>query len=192
MYLNYKKYIGLLILFSATQFNVLAQQQWDSVYIKNKHQLGINASKFIAIFNEQVNSLELNYRYRINYPLSLRTSLSYDQNTADDGLWDASFKIGIDRQFKSSKKWIFYHGIDAYFQNTIISSSERTTLKVGGFIFIGILRYFGSHFSIATEPNFSILYVDFKDPTAFSTDANRSWTEYKLGNIGHIQLNFHF
>jgi len=184
---------GLLVLLvSITHFSLIAQQSWDSVYIENKHQLGINASKFLAVFNEQVNSLELNYRYRINYPYSLRASLSYDQNTADDGVWDASVKLGIDRQFKKSKQWIFYYGIDAFFQHTIITSSERTTLKAGGFVFIGIMRHFGSHFSIATEPNFSIIYVDFKDPTAFSAEASRAWYEYKLGNIGHIQLNFHF
>jgi len=184
---------GMLILMLSASFLTLkAQQNTDSVFAANKHQIGINASKFIILFNEQVNSLELNYRYNLGNPYSLRSALSYEQNTADDGIWDASVKLGLDKKFKTSEKWEFYYGIDAFFQNTIISSSERTTSKIGGFVFIGVMRHFGSHFSLSTEPNFSVIYVDYKDPTSFSTDANRSWYEYKIGNIGQIQVNFHF
>lgn len=182
----------LILVLSTSYFSLKAQQNSDSVIVDNRHQIGINASKFLALLNDQENSLELIYRYSFNNPYSLRAALSYEQNTADDGIWDVALKLGVDRKFKKSDKWIFYYGVDMFFQNSIINSSDRTTTKVGGFVFIGIMRKFGNHFSLATEPNFSVVYVDYKDPSAFSTDANRSWYEYEFGNIGQIQVNFHF
>lgn len=170
---------------------LLAYSQ-DSTYHVNRHQIGINASKFIVLFNEQVNSLELSYRYKLAWPYSLRTGLSYEHNTADDGLFNASARVGIDKYFKTNKKWKFYYGTEAYFSRTELNSSNRTTTKYGGFIFLGLLYHLSESFSLSTEPNFSVLYIDFKDPDSFDPDASRSWYEFNLGNIGQIQLNFHF
>ncbi len=163
----------------------------DSLMV-NRHQLGINASKFLSFFNEQVNSLEMAYRYKLSHPYSLRSGLSFEQNTAEDGLLNASIKLGVDRYFKYSEKWKFYYGIDAYYSRDKLNSSNRRTTKFGGFLFIGFLLHLDEHFSFSTEPNFSILRVQFRDEESFNPEANRNWYEFRTGNIGHIQLNFHF
>ena len=180
---------GLILFLVSAPFYTSAQ---DSTYYDNKHQIGINASKFIVLFNEQVNSIELSYRKKINYPYSLRGGLSYEHNTAEDGLFNASARLGIDRYFKEKTKWKFYYGAEAYFSKTILNSSDRETTKYGGFVFLGLLYHLSESFSLSTEPNFSVLRIAFKDPDSFDPDANRSWYEFRLGNIGQIQLNFHF
>ena len=180
--------VGLIVLLSIP-FYCAAQ---DTTRMISKHQVGFNASKFISLFNEQTNSLEIIYRLRIKQPYSFRLGLSFEQNTADDGIFDGSMRVGVDRYFKNTEKWDFYYGIDAFLSRAVINSSDRITTKYGGFIFLGIMFHIGNHFSLATEPNFSILRVAFRDDDSFDPEANREWYEYSIGNIGQIQLNFHF
>ena len=132
------------------------------------------------------------YRMSVKQPYSLRVGLGFEQNTADDGIFDGSARIGIDKYFKSTARWDFYYGIDAFLSREVVNSSDRKTTRYGGFVFLGIMFHIGNHFSLATEPNFSVLRVVFRDDDSFDPEANREWYEYSIGNIGQIQLNFHF
>ena len=180
--------LGLVLLLSIP-FYCTGQ---DTTQVMNKHQIGFNASKFISLFNEQTNSLEITYRMAIKQPYSIRAGLSFEQNTADDGIFDGSLRIGADKYFKKTRRWDFYYGMDAFLSREVVSSSERENVRFGGFVFLGILFHIGDHFSLSTEPNFSVLRVVFRDDDSFDPEANREWYEYSVGNIGQIQLNFHF
>ena len=73
-----------------------------------RHQLGINASKFVLIFNEQVDNLDLSYRLSIDSTLGIRSSVSLDLSTAVDVVNDFSARIGLDKIFMQKGNWKFY------------------------------------------------------------------------------------
>ncbi len=81
--------------------------------------MSINASKFVLIFNEQVNNLDITYRVlAVDSSHSLRMATSIDLSTAEDAVTDYSIRIGIDRVFKISGDWKLYTGIDANYTRT--------------------------------------------------------------------------
>ena len=157
-----------------------------------KHQIGINASKFIILFNEQVNNLDLTYRLRLDSLYNARIAFSGDLSSAEDGLSDVSLRIGLDRYFLNKTNWKYYAGFDFNYGRTNLKSSQRINSNYGGFIFIGFLFQIGNHFSVSTEPTLAFLRFKVSDSDDFSPNANRSWSELKLLNIGQIKLSFHF
>jgi len=179
----------VLLAFCLTPILSVGQTKYD---VDSKHQIGISSAKFFTLFNESTNSLGINYRFSPTPKLNYRTGLSYEHNTAEDGYFEGAFKLGVDRYFKNSDKWRFYYGIDTYFSQSMFFSSERSTTKFGGSLLFGVMFHLGKHFSFSTEPNFSLTKVYFRDDNSFDPDANRDWFEFKLENLGHVQMNFHF
>lgn len=157
-----------------------------------KHQIGINASKFIVFFNEQVNNLDVTYRYRMDSLYSLRSAFNFDVTSAEDGISDMAFRLGLDRYFLLKDDWKYYLGIEANYRTNVLKSSQRTNSNYGALLFVGFLYNFGEHFSISTEPTLALLRFKVSDEDDFSPNANRSWSEVKLLNIGQVKLSFHF
>ena len=157
-----------------------------------KHQIGINASKFIVLFNEQVNNLDISYRYSMTEGQRLRFASSVDVSTEDGDISDYEFRLGYDFTIKDSKRWNFYSGLDVTYGQSITKSSGRESTIVGPYIFFGSLFKIGKYFSLSTEPSLAILGKIRKDPESFSPDANSNWLEVKLLNIGQIKVGFHF
>ena len=157
-----------------------------------KHQLSVNASKFIVLFNEQVNNLDVSYRYSINNNQRLRLASSVDVSTEEGDISDYEIRLGYDFNIKDSKRWNFYTGLDMTYGQSINQSTGRSTANIGPYIFFGSLFKIGKHFSLSTEPSLSILSKVRKDPDSFSPDANSNWVEVKMLNIGQIKVGFHF
>lgn len=158
-----------------------------------RHHVSVNASKFVLIFNEQVNNLDLTYRITtVDSTHSLRMATSIDLSTAEDAVTDYSVRLGVDRIFKISGNWKFYTGIDANYSRTNAKSAQRVTTKIGAIPFIGFLYHFGPHFSISTEPSLAILRNKTVDKDSFNPNANTSDFSFELINIGQIKVGFHF
>ena len=157
-----------------------------------KHQIGINASKFIVFFNEQVNNLDLTYRYSLNEKQRLRLATSLDISNEPGDIKNYEGRIGYDFDIKKTNRWNFYSGLDFTFGQSITTSTERKTTIVGPYFLFGALFKMGNHFSLSTEPSLAILHKSRKDPNSFDSDSNANWTEIKLLNIGQIKVSFHF
>ena len=157
-----------------------------------RHQLGINASKFILIFNEQVDNLDLSYRLSIDSTLGVRSSVSLDLSTADDAINDFSIRLGFDRIFLEKGNWKFYSGVDLNFSSNSLESSQRTNRKYGALGFLGFLYHFGPHFSISSEPSLAFFHKTVEDKSTFNPDVNKSSQSLELINIGQIKVSFHF
>lgn len=159
---------------------------------RTRHQIGMNASKFIVLFNEQINNLDISYRYRLDSLHSFRTAMNLDHTSAEEGISDMAFRLGIDRHFLIMNNWEYYYGVEANYTATILKSSNRNNSNYGAFVFIGFLYKFGEHCSISTEPTLALLRYKVIDKDEFGPSANRHWTELKLLNIGQVKLSFHF
>lgn len=157
-----------------------------------KHQIGINASKFVVLFNEQVNNLDLTYRHSIKQNQRLRVASSFDVSTEDGDITDYEVRLGYDFNIRDTKRWNFYSGFDLSFGQSITSSTDRINTRYGPSIFLGALFKIGKYFSLSTEPSIAIIGKNRKDPNSFDPDANSTWTEFKLQNIGQITVGFHF
>ena len=157
-----------------------------------RHQIGINASKFVLIFNEQVDNLDISYRYSVDSTIGVRSSISLDISSAEDAINDFSGRIGIDKIFLQKGSWKFYSGIDLNYSVNTLKSSQRTNRKYGGLVFMGFLYHFGSHFSISSEPSLSFFHKTTHDDTSFNPDVNKSSNALELINIGQIKVSFHF
>lgn len=158
-----------------------------------KHQVSINASKFVLLFNEQVNNLDLTYRVAIvDSTLNLRAATSINLGTGEDDLTDFSVRLGVDRIFKVRKRWKFYTGLDANYGRTNARSTERTTTKIGLIPFIGFLYQIGPHFSLSSEPSLAIFRNEVIDNNSFNPDANSTDFSFTLINLGQIKVGFHF
>lgn len=157
-----------------------------------RHQFGINASKFVLIFNEQVDNLDVSYRYSIDSVSGVRSSISLDISSADDAINDFSGRIGVDRIFLQKGNWKFYSGFDFNYSVNTLKSSDRTNKKYGVLSFLGFLYHFGSHFSISSEPSLAIFRKSTSDPSSFNPDINTSSYSVELINIGQIKVSFHF
>lgn len=157
-----------------------------------RHQVGINASKFVLIFNEQVDNLDLSYRMSIDSSYGARASMSLDVSSADDAINDLSVRLGIDKIFLQKRNWKFYSGIDFNYSVNSLKSSQRTNRKYGALAFIGFLYHFGSYFSISSEPSLAFFHNTTSDPTNFNPNINKSSNTLELINIGQIKVSFHF
>jgi len=182
-----KKMIFMMVLLVSCNTIVFSQVDFT------KHHVSVNASKFVLIFNEQVNNLDLTYRIlAVDSTHSLRLATSLDLSTAEDAVTDFSLRVGVDRMFKINGNWKFYTGIDANYTRTNAKSAQRITTRVGAIPFIGFLYHFGPHFSISTEPSLAIFKNKTVDKDSFNPDANTSDFSFELINIGQIKVGFHF
>ncbi len=159
---------------------------------ENKNQLSINASNFIVLFNEQVNNLDLSYRYAIGAKYNLRSAINLDVTSSNAGITDIAVRLGIDRSFSSDGKWDFYYGCELNHSTNSIKSSNRINRNYGVYGFWGILYRIGDHFSLSTEPTLAFIYNTTRDTDDFGPQANSNWSELKLLNIGQLKLGFHF
>lgn len=157
-----------------------------------KHQLGINASKFVILFNEQVNNLDLSYRYSIKQNQRLRLSTSIDISTEAGDITDFEFRGGYDLDIRDTPRWNFYTGFDLTYRSSVTTSTERKNTTFGSYFFIGALFKIGKYFSLSTEPSLAVFSRTRVDPNSFDPDANAEWIEIKLLNIGQIKVGFHF
>lgn len=157
-----------------------------------KHQIGINASKFIILFNEQVDNLDISYRLALDSTNNLRTALSLDASSADSGISDLAFRLGLDRYISTDNNWRFYYGLDLNYSRNLIRSSKRTNSNYGVLGFFGVLLQLGNHFSLSTEPTLAYQRYKTTDEDDFGPQANSSWYELKLLNIGQVKISFHF
>ena len=157
-----------------------------------RHQVGINASKFVLIFNEQVDNLDISYRFSLDSLIGLRSSVTLDLSSADDAINDFSGRIGIDRIFMQKGNWKFYSGVDFNYSVNTLKSSQRTNRKYGALMFLGFLYHFGPHFSISSEPSLAFFHNTTFDASTFNPDVNKSSNSLELINIGQIKVSFHF
>jgi len=158
-----------------------------------RHHISVNASKFVLIFNEQVNNLDITYRAALaESKFNLRSAASIDLGTAEDDITDFSIRLGVDKIFKESRKWKFYTGIDANYGRIEAKNTKRITTKIGIIPFIGFLIHFGPHFSLSTEPSLAIFRNEVIDNNSFNPNANSTDVSFNLINIGQIKVGFHF
>lgn len=157
-----------------------------------KHHIGINASKFLILFNEQVNNLDVSYRYSINETSRIRIASSIDVSTEEGDFTNYEFRIGYDFNYKETERWRFYPGADLTFGQSILRSANRVNTSIGLLPFFGIQLKMGKHFSLSTEPSLAVYGKIRKDPNSFDPEANDQWMEVKLINLGQIIVGFHF
>ncbi len=157
-----------------------------------KHQLGINASKFLILFNEQVNNLDLTYRYSIKQDQRLRLASSVDISSEAGDITSFEFRGGYDFDLRDTPKWNFYTGFDLTYGESVTTSTERKNTIFGTYIFVGALFKIGKYFSLSTEPSIAVFSKSRYDPNSFDPDSNSNWIEIKLLNIGQIKVGFHF
>jgi len=157
-----------------------------------KHQVSLNASKFIFLFNEEANNLDISYRYSINETYNVRSALSLDYSSDSNAISDIAVKIGLDKHFLKHNNWHFYSGFDINYAQGVLNSTDRTTKKYALNVLAGFMYKIGDHFSLSTEPGIVIERNTVNDPQSFNPNANNSWTEIKLLNIGQVKIGFHF
>lgn len=156
-------------------------------------QIGINASRVLQLIKTQENSFDLiNFRYHIKNKNCLRFGLNFYQTTADDGYLDAGFKIGYDITMRKYRKFELYFGFDIINSIRIENSSKRRNYEIGVAPLFGIIYFINSNLSISMEPNIYILFNGFIDDEKFTSDKSENWFEFGVGNIGQLQINFHF
>ena len=181
-----KKQIATIALILSMSAILFSQEDYT------KHQISVNASKFIVLFNEQVNNLDLSYRHSFADNQRLRLASSVDISTEEGDISDYEIRLGYDFDIKNSKRWSFYAGTDFTYGQSISASSGRSTTKFGPYLLFGALFKIGNHFSLSTEPSLTVFRKTRRDDESFDLDANSSWTEVKLLNIGQIKVGFHF
>jgi len=157
-----------------------------------KNQFSIDASKFVLIFNEQVENLDLMYRLSIDSVSGFRVSSSLDLSSADDAINAFSVRLGLDRIFLKSGNWKFYTGVDFNYSINRRVSNDRVNRSYGPILFLGFLYHFGSHFSVLSEPSLALFRKTFSDPSSFNPDPDQSSLNLNMINIGQIRVNFHF
>ena len=159
---------------------------------QTRHQLGLNASRFILFFDEQSNNLDLGYRLCMDSLNRIRLASTLELSTASDAVSSWAVRLGVDRTFATKKNWAYYYGVDAQYFSTISSSSGRRNENYGAQVFIGILFHIGNYFSLSTEPTLAFLRYSTMDDNDFNPNSNRKWFETKFLNIGQVNFNFHF
>ena len=171
---------------------VVGDQSMPGQMSYTQHHIGINASKFFILFNEQVNNLDISYRYAINSTRRIRLSTSLDISTEEGDFTDYEIRVGYDFNYKETDRWRFYPGADVTFGQGILRSAERVNTTFGLLTFFGIQCKLGKHFSLSTEPSLALYGKIRKDPNSFDPDANDQWMEVKLLNMGQVIVGFHF
>lgn len=156
-----------------------------------RHQVGLNMGEFIPIFRSQDTNYKLNYRYLLSYKYAIRSSAEYNQESGDNGRFQLGFRLGVDRTIKNIKKFSIYTGLDFNTQIELNDADKRENYWFGPSAFIGFKYQVAQFLSFTTEPGLYVNRRIFKDPLSFDTQISK-WTELKIGNIGHLQMSFHF
>lgn len=181
-----------LLLVSLTFVLLLATHCQGQVGYTN-NQLSINASKFVLIFNEGVDNLDMTYRRGLRDSITtFRIATSLDLSTSADAVTDFSIRLGVDRLFLESGSWKFYSGVDLNYGRVNAKSAERVTTRIGILPFVGFLFHMGKHFSVSTEPSLAIFRNKIEDANSFNPASNTSNYSLELINLGQIKVGFHF
>ena len=183
-----KKITTMMVLILSMSTIIFSQEPQEA---NIKHQIGVDASKFILLLDEQVSILDLTYRYTISEKQRFRIGGSLDISTEEGDLQNYEVRLGYDFNIKQTKNWNFYYGMDVTLGQTIASSSERKTTTIGPYIFFGALFKLGDHLSFSTEPSLTLLNKRRNDPNSFDANANANWMEFRFLNIGQIKVSFH-
>lgn len=181
----------IVVLFLINLSESSAQTAEDSVSYQT-HQIGFNATETINLFEDESETYELQYRYKINSKTALRSGLNYSFDSGDGGELTVDLKVGIDRQFKKSGQWQFYTGADLVGGIRTLSNSSRKNYKLGLTPFLGAIFYLDEHFSISTEPGLLVQVRRFKNEDSFNPDNSESWVKMDLVNVGQIIIGIHF
>ena len=158
-----------------------------------KHQIGIGINKFVnSAFASDKNAYSINYRYKYNPKIALRSGVIYEKDDSESGFVDIGLKLGIDRTFRKYDKWTFYYGLDILSNYSNYKNINKDIYVIGGLSFIGIQYNLSKNFSFCVEPSLYVRHNIVIDNSTFSNDNRTSWTESGLGKLGYVNLNFHF
>lgn len=145
----------------------------------------------LLLFQKKNATYDLSYFYQLTKKSRIRSHYLYNEVTGDDGKLEYGFKLGYNRFITQNSNWLFYYGLDVENQLTFFNTDSRSKSVYGVRPFIGIQFYVSKSFSFSTEPTFSAIHIISSDPTNFGAKTT-TWNEYKLDNIGLVNLNFQF
>lgn len=180
--------IRTLLLIFVCNSSVMSGQQEE---LATKNQIGINASKFLLIFNEQVETVDIIYRRQLEEKYLLRTGASIGYSDDGSGIVDLGLQLGVDRVFRTYSHWTFYLGGDISMSYSRINSSDSESLRYGVSSHLGIQYWIGRHFSISTEPSLAF-YRNSIDDKGFNPNSTKTWNEVKFLQLGEVIFSFIF
>ena len=158
---------------------------------KQKNQIYLNADDVIpALFNSSNSSYNLGFRRQIKENKHLRFGLKYFQESENE--FSIGIKPGIDIAFNSSKKWIFYYGLDLALSYTDNIQSERKYYEFNLVPFFRAEYVISESFSISTEPGLFIKTLIIKDVDNSPIDNSNTIFSSGIGELGIININFSF
>lgn len=189
---NLIKYLLISLLIFSISLTTKAQNADSSLNELSfyRHQLSIGLSNLIIISTSN-SEYDVSYFYMPTNKSRLRSHFKYNEVTGDDGKLEYGIKIGYDRRIKNFEKWLFYFGIDTETSLAYYNIDNRNKRIFGLNPFIGVQFNISNHFSLSTEPTFTIKHIIDSDPEHFTTTQVK-WNEYRFDNIGLINVNFHF
>jgi len=156
-----------------------------------KNQISLNADDIIpALFSSNVSAYNLSYRRQIKESKHLRFGLKYFQEAENE--LTLGIKPGLDIAFKTSKKWIFYYGLDLALIYTDNYQSERTYYEAAIIPFFRAEYVISESFSISTEPGLFLKSLTIKDNDNSPIDNSNSVISSGIGDLGIININFSF
>jgi hypothetical protein len=178
-------------------FGLKIYSQNETALVSNpdliKHQVGIGISKFInSAFSSDVNSYDMEYRYKYSERISLRAGASYEKDNSDNGFVDGGIKLGVDRTFRKYTNWTIYYGADLIGNYSNFTNINKDIYSFGFAPLLGIQYNVSKNFSVSIEPMFFVKYNIVVDNSTFQKDNITKWTESGFGKLGYIQVNFHF
>lgn len=186
----------LLLIFSLFSFNLFFSQENKEIFNSEeeiKHQVGIGLNSFVkSAFTSDDNTFSLDYRYKVNQKLQLRAGLSYDEDTGENGYRQGGIKFGIDKNLRRYSHWNFYYGSDLMYKYSNFKNVNKAQHDIGIGFLLGIQYYISKHFSLSTEPTLYFKNIIVVDHNTFLKNNIDTWSEFGLGKIGYVQLNFHF
>jgi hypothetical protein len=158
---------------------------------EQKNQIYLNADDIIpALFNSSNSSYNLGYRRQIKENKHLRFGLKYFQESENE--FSIGLKPGIDIAFSSSKKWIFYYGLDLAVNHTNNLQAERKYYEFALIPFFRAEYVISNSFSISTEPGLFIKTLIIKDVDESPIDNSNSIFSSGIAELGIININFSF
>jgi hypothetical protein len=156
-----------------------------------KNQIYLNADDIIpALFSSNASAYNLGYRRQIKENKHLRIGLKYFQETENE--FTLGVKPGLDVAFNTSKKWIFYYGVDLALNYTDNLQSERTYYEATLIPFFRAEYVISDRFSISTEPGLFLKLLTIKDNDNSPIDNSNSIVSSGIGDLGIININFSF
>lgn len=153
---------------------------------------GINASKFLLIFNETSEEVDVAFRRYISEHTNLRSGFSLGFSSNENDLSTFSLRLGIEHNLNKSNRWDIYSYADILYDYSQVNNTPRSQSETGVVLGLGFLYKIGKHFSIATEPGLGIFRNLIKDESNFNGIDEESWYEAQFNNIGQVRLGFHF